>query len=271
MVPMPELPEVETVRRDIEPQVVGRTVTHADVDQGPRYGVLADAVGRRIRQVYRRGKYLLFDLGDRELIVHLGMSGRLFMADSPPESPHLRAVFRLDGPPPGCLTFVDMRRFGTLQVVRPGKYGDIPTLATMGPEPLSDEFRLEPFMAASARAGTPIKALLLGQKAVAGLGNIYVDEALHRAGIHPGTRGITSIGATALHRAIRDVLTEAIANRGTTFSLYRDGHLNEGNHYRELRVFDRTGQPCRACGTPVEKIRLAGRGTHYCPSCQAGI
>lgn len=268
---MPELPEVETVRRDIEPQVVGRTILRQQVDAGPRYGDLEDAVGRRIRAVNRRGKYLLFDLGERELIVHLGMSGRLFVADEAPATPHLRAVLDLGSESDGArraLVFVDMRRFGTLRVVRPGDYGAIPTLAEMGPEPLSDEFRVGPFAAATARSAVPIKALLLGQKVVAGLGNIYVDEALHRAGIHPATRGLTRRQAASLHEAIRAVLTEAIANRGTTFRLYRDGHLAKGKHQAELRVFDQAGRPCRICGTPVEKIRLSGRGTHYCPTCQ---
>ncbi|MBM3274540.1 MAG: bifunctional DNA-formamidopyrimidine glycosylase/DNA-(apurinic or apyrimidinic site) lyase [Candidatus Sericytochromatia bacterium] len=265
---MPELPEVETVRRDIAPQVTGRRIARAEVGPGPRYGSLADAAGRTIRQVDRRGKYLLFDLDDRELIINLGMSGRLFMAGSPPEDGHLRAVIQLDGPGAGYLVFVDMRKFGTLAIVRPGEYHAIPTLAAMGPEPLSDQFAFEPFCDAVAGGGTPIKALLLSQKAVAGLGNIYVDEALNRAGIHPAARGVSRKRALVLHQAIRDVLEEAIANRGTTFSLYRDGYMREGNHYADLRVYDRAGKPCPACRTPIEKTRVAQRGTYFCPNCQ---
>jgi formamidopyrimidine-DNA glycosylase len=265
---MPELPEVETVRRDIAPQVTGRRIAGAEAGPGPRYGSLSDAIGRTILRVERRGKYLLFDLGDRELVIHLGMSGRLFMAPRPPEDSHLRAVLELDGAGAGYLFFVDMRKFGTLAVVRPGKYDTIPTLAAMGPEPLSDEFAVEAFCRAVAGGGTPIKALLLSQKAVAGLGNIYVDEALHRAGIHPAARGVDRKLAIKLHQAIRDVLEEAIANRGTTFSLYRDGYMREGNHYAELRVYDRAGKPCPACRTPIEKTRVAQRGTYFCPRCQ---
>ncbi len=263
---MPELPEVETVLRDVAPQVTGRRILRADVASGPRYGLLVDAVGRTVVAVTRRGKYLLFQLGDRELIIHLGMSGRLFVAAEKPETAHLRAVFQLAGG--SSLVFVDMRKFGTLAVVRPGDYAEIPTLAEMGPEPLSDAFGPAAFALAVARAGAPIKAVLLGQKVVAGLGNIYVDEALHRAGIHPQARGVPRKQALRLHQAIRDVLAEAIANRGTTFSLYRDGFLNEGHHYDELRVYDRAGRPCRECGAAIVKIRVAQRGTHFCPVCQ---
>ncbi|MBM3269540.1 MAG: bifunctional DNA-formamidopyrimidine glycosylase/DNA-(apurinic or apyrimidinic site) lyase [Candidatus Sericytochromatia bacterium] len=264
---MPELPEVETIRRDIAPLIVARRIESADAAGGPRYGRVAEAVGRTVRALARRGKYLLFDLEDRELVIHLGMSGRLFVASSAPASPHLRAEFGLEGGDSLC--FVDMRKFGTLCIVRPGQYAAIPTLARMGPEPLSDAFEQTAFVRAVARQGPCIKAVLLAQKVVAGLGNIYVDEALHRSGIHPESRGIGRAQALRLHRAIRDVLTEAIEDRGTTFSLYRDGHLAEGRHYERLRVYDRAGRPCPACGSPIAKIRVAQRGTHYCPACQS--
>lgn len=263
---MPELPEVETIRRDLAPRLIGRRIMRVWTDTGPRYGRLEAAIGREILRLERRGKYLLADLGERELVIHLGMSGRLFMAVDEPRMDHLRAVFGLDGPED--LVFVDMRRFGTLQVVEPGDYGGLPTLSAMGPEPLSDAFAKGAFALAVAGSGTPIKALLLAQKAVAGLGNIYVDEALHRAGIHPGQRGVDKRKAALLHKAIRDVVAEAITGRGTTFSLYRDGHLAEGSFYESLLVFDRKGKPCHSCGSLIEKTRLAGRGTHFCPTCQ---
>ncbi|MBU6430202.1 MAG: DNA-formamidopyrimidine glycosylase, partial [Cyanobacteria bacterium REEB65] len=175
-------------------------------------------------------------------------------------------IWHLDGPQD--LYFDDMRRFGQLAVVSAGQYAAIPTLAEMGPEPLTDAFDVRSFVRCAATLGAPIKAALLGQKVVAGLGNIYADEALYQAGIHPATRGLSRSQAKRLHSAIRNVLSEAIANRGTSFSLYRDGHFNAGNHYQALQIYDRAGQACGRCGQTIRKFRLAGRGTHFCPGCQ---
>ncbi len=278
---MPELPEVETIRRDLEPHVVGRRIVRTWCSDGPRYGDIHDAAGRAILALRRRGKYLLAELGEvgtvaspdavsgiaaRELVIHLGMSGRLFTAASRPDSPHLRAVIELDGPE--HLYFDDMRKFGQLLVVRPGEYEALETLAHMGPEPLSADFDAENFHRALVASRAPVKAVLLGQRVVAGIGNIYADEALFLAGIHPGSRSVSRPQSRRLHAALKQVLAEAIANRGTSFSLYRDGHLREGNHYRELKVYDREDQPCPRCHTAICKTRIAGRGTHFCPSCQ---
>jgi formamidopyrimidine-DNA glycosylase len=263
---LPELPEVETIRRDLAPRVLGQAIRAVEVGAGPRYGDVSAVVGSRIVGLARRGKYLVFDLTNRELVVHLGMSGRLFVASAVPVTPHLRALFRLAAK--RVLVFEDMRKFGTLAVVMPGDYRQLPTLAAMGPEPLSTAFELGPFASALERSGAPIKALLLGQKAVAGLGNIYADEALARAGIHPAARHLPLDRARALWAAIRTVLDVAIANRGTTFNLYRAGHGKPGNHYLDLRVYDRAGSPCHTCAATIVKIRVAGRGTHYCPGCQ---
>ena len=194
------------------------------------------------------------------------MSGRLFVAASRPDSTHLRAVIALDGPE--NLYFDDMRKFGQLKVVRPGDYEDLETLAQLGPEPLSADFDREEFCRALASSHAPVKAVLLGQRVVAGIGNIYADEALFVAGIHPGTRTVSRRQALRLHAAVRQVLAEAIANRGTSFSLYRDGHFRQGSHYRELKVYDREHQPCLRCQTAICKTRIAGRGTHFCPRCQ---
>jgi formamidopyrimidine-DNA glycosylase len=266
---MPELPEVETIRRDLEPHLLGRRIVGfhvADVRARSKYRRLANARNQTIRAVSRRGKYLLVSLGDTELVVHLGMSGRLFLAESAPMVKHRRAVLDLsDG---SHLVFVDRRRFGTLQLVEAGDYSTLPTLARMGPEPLSTEFAPEPWVTSMARANGSVKALLLSQRLVAGIGNIYADEALHRARIHPLAHHLGRRPALRLHQAIRDVLSEAIAHRGTTFSLHRDGLMNEGDFYAELRVFGQTGTPCRRCETPIVKVRVAGRGTHLCTRCQ---
>ncbi len=272
---MPELPEVETIRRDLEPCLVGRRILRTWCSEGPRYGDIQDAAGLTVRALRRRGKYLLADLADgegrtvRELIIHLGMSGRLFMAASRPDSPHLRAVIELDGPE--HLYFDDMRKFGQLCVVRPGDYAALETLARMGPEPLSADFDAAEFYQALAASRAPVKAVLLGQRVVAGVGNIYADEALFLAGIHPGSRRVSRPQAQRLHAAVRQVLAEAIANRGTSFSLYRDGHFRPGNHYRELKVYGRENQPCPRCQTALCKTRIAGRGTHFCPVCQQAV
>lgn len=264
---MPELPEVETVRRQIEPGLSGRTVTAVRVERGPRYGDVSGAVGRTVGRLTRRGKYLLADLGDQDLVIHLGMSGRLVLlpVGATPDR-FVRARFTLDDGRE--LVFSDMRRFGTLGLVARGAEPPWETLRSMGPEPLSTEFTAEGLHRALSGSRRTLKAQLLSQRPVAGLGNIYVDEALHRAGLHPLRRSIRRAEAERLHRAIVDVLAAAIAARGTTFQLYRDGHGGEGGFYTELRVFDRVGAPCRTCGQAIRKEQMEGRGTHWCPACQ---
>lgn len=264
---MPELPEVETVRRQLAPGLEGRRIVEVCVDKGPRYGALAEAIDHTILNVGRRGKYLLLDLGDRDLVIHLGMSGRLAIGSGKAVADrHVRATFRLDDG--RTLAFSDMRRFGTLGVLLHGTTPPWTTLRTMGPEPLSHAFTAEGLHAALGLSRRSLKASLLSQRPVAGLGNIYVDEALHRAGLHPATRHVSAAEARRLHAAIVKILSDAVAARGTTFQLYRDGHGGEGDYYRELRVYDRAGQPCRACGTTILKTTLEGRGTHWCPECQ---
>jgi formamidopyrimidine-DNA glycosylase len=166
------------------------------------------------------------------------------------------------------LVFVDRRRFGRVTLVTAGDYRSSPTLMRMGPEPLTDAFNRSAFERQIAGARTPIKATLLNQRAVAGLGNIYADETLHRALIHPARRELTSAEVGRLHKSIRTVLAAAVRHRGTSFSLHRDGLLPAGSFGRHLRVFQRERAPCLSCGSSVAKIRLGGRSTYYCPSCQ---
>lgn len=260
---MPELPEVETIKRDLEPSVRGQRILRVEAKPDPRYRELEHAVGKRIEAVRRRGKYLLFDLGETELVIHLGMTGRLGFAPELPPLGHLRVNFRLEE---GWLYFNDPRRFGKVFLVPKGEYASMPTLAEMGPEPF-ENFSFEPFFE-QVRKVSSIKPALLSQRIVAGLGNIYVDEALFLAGIHPERGKLEREEAERLFRAIPDVLALAIERRGTTLRDYRDGRGQYGTNQDFLRVFDRTGEPCPRCGTAIEKKWVGGRGTHYCPHCQ---
>ena len=264
---MPEMPEVETVRRQIAPALEGRVFLSVAVDHGPRYGCLDTIAGQQIRTVDRRGKYLLLRLQGSTLVIHLGMSGQLFVlpADAP-TGRFRRATFRLDDG--RVLAFDDMRRFGTLESWEDGTPCPSATLAALGPEHDDPSFTPEHLHRALAASRRTLKASLLAQTVVAGLGNIYVDETLHRANLHPARRQLDRREAVRLHEAIRSVLAAAVAARGTTFSLYRDGTGREGDFYAELRVYDREGHPCRTCGTPIVKARQEGRGTHWCPRCQ---
>jgi formamidopyrimidine-DNA glycosylase len=264
---MPELPEVETIRTDLEPFLLGRRIARVtQALEDPHYRDLMEAEGRFIEALGRRGKYLIAGLGEKELVIHLGMTGQLAVAAVPSAMlRHLHVHFLLDDG--ASLYFNDPRRFGWLHVVPAGDYRTIPTLAAMGPEPLSPQFDLAVFARQLARART-LKPLLLSQKVVAGLGNIYVDEALYLAGLHPQRGALSKAEAERLHAAIREVLRQGIAHRGTTFKDYRDGLGRYGTHQDFLRVFAREGETCLACGTPIVKTRVSGRGTYYCPVCQ---
>lgn len=264
---MPELPEVETIRRDLAPLLEGRRIVRVTESLAdPHYRNLSEAVGHTVHRLRRRGKYMIADLGDRELVMHLGMTGQVgVMPQVPAGLRHVHVRFELDNGE--TFFFNDQRRFGYLMVVAAGDYRAIPTLAAMGPEPLEADFAFEPFAHSMARAKT-LKPLLLSQRVVAGLGNIYVDEALHRARLHPESGALTRAEARRLYESIREVLAEGIANRGTTFKDYRDGMGRYGGNQDFLWAFDQEGKPCRMCGTPIEKTRVGNRGTYLCPHCQ---
>jgi formamidopyrimidine-DNA glycosylase len=220
--------------------------------------------GRKIEGVGRRGKFLIAPLdAGLELIMHLGMTGS-FRFDRAGE--HVRARIDLDDG--RTLNFNDARRFGRLAVVEAGRYGAIPTLAMLGPEPLSDQFDVAGFIRFMARTTAPAKSVLMSQRAVAGVGNIYADEALWLAKIHPLSRRVGPRRAKDLHRAIRAVLHGAIDREGTTFSDYRMVNGESGRNEEFLAAYGRAGMPCPRCGTPLRKIVLGGRGTTYCPTCQ---
>ncbi|MDQ4096020.1 MAG: bifunctional DNA-formamidopyrimidine glycosylase/DNA-(apurinic or apyrimidinic site) lyase [Actinomycetota bacterium] len=265
---MPELPEVESVRRQLDPELSGRRVVDAWWDPHaaiPRQFVdVGRAVGRTIERVGRRGKFLIAPLdADLELIMHLGMTGS-FRFDL--DDPYVRATLMLDDG--RVLAFRDVRRFGRMAVVDAGDYGAIPTLALLGPEPLSDEFDPHVFAAVLARTKAPVKPYLMSQRPVAGVGNIYADEALWLARIHPGSRRVGKARAFALHAAIREVLSAAIGREGTTFRDYQMVNGASGRNASFLAAYGRGGQPCPRCGTPLKKVVMGGRGTTYCPVCQ---
>lgn len=265
---MPELPEVESVRRQLEPELAGRTVTEVWTDPLPsiprEFQDVDRLTGRTIESVGRRGKFLIAPLDEGlELIMHLGMTGSFrFGLDDP----YVRARLWLDDGRE--LAFRDTRRFGRLAVVEKGDYSTLPTLAKLGPEPLSDEFDPDAFARELARTTSPVKPFLLSQRPVAGVGNIYADEALWLARIHPTSRRVGRERARVLHGAIRDVLVAAIEREGTTFRDYRMVNGESGRNASFLVAYGQAGRPCPRCRTPLRKMVLGGRGTTYCPSCQ---
>jgi formamidopyrimidine-DNA glycosylase len=272
---MPELPEVETIRADLDRHVVGRCFTgaevfwHRTVDRPPLEEFSAALSGRCIERTDRRGKYLILHLsGGAALVVHLRMTGRLTWRErGAPRSRHLRAVLHLDD---GLdLHFEDQRKFGRLYLV-PDAPGLEVVLSTIGPEPLDAAFSRQQLKTQLAGRRAQLKALLLDQRFLAGLGNIYVDEALYRAKLHPLRRSdtLTPREVTRLHHGIVAALRQGIANRGTTLSNYRDAWGAAGLNRERLLVFHRAGTPCQRCGSPIQKVRVAGRGTYVCPTCQ---
>jgi formamidopyrimidine-DNA glycosylase len=271
---MPELPEVESVRRQLAPRLVGRTITTVAVDLAmPRYLRPELAAGHRVDGLVRRGKYLLADLdGALELVLHLGMTGVLRWRgeDGWAGDPYVRASLTTRGPDGdvAVLDFRDVRRFGTLAVVPAGEHGELPTLAALGPEPLSPDFTAEGFAAALARTGQPVKPFLLSQRPVAGVGNIYADEALWRAGIAPTARHVGPRRARRLWQAVREVLAEAVEREGTTFRDYRMVNGRSGRNADFLAAYGQADQPCPRCATPLRRSVVGGRGTTSCPRCQ---
>lgn len=270
---MPELPEVETVRASLAPELVGRRFlggwgfasATGKFDQAPQ------VAGSQVTALGRRGKYLIAGLDDgRELVVHLGMTGGLFVrpdiGEPVPEEPHLRAWWPMDDG--RALAFRDVRRFGRLAVVPAGAYASLPTLAAQGPEPFDEAFTAAGLWAALRASGRRVKTQLLSQRPVAGLGNIYADEALWRAQVHPDARRVTKAQAVRLHAAIRDVLASAIANRGTTLRDYRTPEGGEGGNQFHLDCYGRAGLPCRRCGAELERRVYDARSATLCPACQ---
>lgn len=273
---MPELPEVETVARCLRPVIVGRTVVtcrlrapglvrHPDPES-----FVAELPGHHVAEVRRRGKYLILpDPSGRWLVVHLGMTGQLTPA-SPldPEPDHLHLILDLDDG--SQLRYRDPRRFGRLLLGTEAELLTAGTLPALGPEPIDPGYRAADLARRLRGRTAPIKALLLDQGIVAGVGNIYADESLFRARIRP-TRAAGSLRVDAvrrLRRALGEVIAEAIQSRGSTVRNYRDSLGREGEFQERLLVYGRAGEPCARCSRPLHLIRIAGRSTVFCRWCQ---
>ncbi|MEO1620457.1 MAG: DNA-formamidopyrimidine glycosylase [Cyanobacteria bacterium J06632_3] len=282
---MPELPEVETVRRGLNRVSLNQPVRGGEVclARTIAFPELADAfldgvVGTRLKGWHRRGKYLMAELsgeGDGGaagwLGVHLRMTGQLlWVSQQEPVQKHCRVRLFFDDDRE--LRYVDQRTFGRLWWVPPDRaLEEVMTgLTRLGPEPFSEDFSLDYFVGALKGRQRPIKNALLDQKLVAGIGNIYADEALFMSGIRPLVvcDRLSKKRITRLHAAIRDVLTTSIESGGTTFSDFRDVHGTNGNYGGVAWVYDREGEPCRTCGREIVRLKLGGRSAHYCPRCQ---
>ena len=274
---MPELPEVETVRRMLETSVIGRTIARARLSRSnlrntPHARGLAAALrGRTIVALRRHGKYLLIDLtGDHSIVSHLGMSGRwlFFPAEGGKDLEHVHV--RLEFEDGSRLWFRDPRRFGMFRLVRADRLGEDPSLTLLGPDPIAHP-PTGPSLAQIARGRrTSVKDFLLDQRRIAGIGNIYASEILHRSKVHPARPAgrVTPDEWTLIARETRAVLAEAIARMGTTFSAYRTLWNEPGSYGDQLLVYDRTDEPCRTCSTPVRRIVQGQRSTFYCAHCQ---
>ncbi len=270
---MPELPEVETVVRGLRGPLVGRRIANMWHDWSPTIHspgaaeFAARIAGQEVSAINRRGKYILVELEHDTLVIHLKMSGRLYVAaaDSTREADRWVHV-RFDLDRGQQLRFSDVRKFGRVYLTN-----DVASLlGHLGPEPLSDAFSLEAFRAGMDGRKRAIKAHLLDQEIVAGVGNIYADEALFRAGIHPVAAAGTLNDAQSarLQQTIRDALGAGIEHEGASINWYRKPDGQKGESQNHFFVYGRAGLPCRQCGTAINKTRVAQRGTHFCPLCQ---
>jgi len=269
---MPELPEVESIRQQLEPLIRGARIVGATAHPSLKFSLASDAVGNVVTGIDRRGKYLLVGLeagrnSQQELIIHLGMTGGLQVDNQWRRDPYCRARWQFeDG---RYLWFRDIRRFGRLVVVNRGDHRSLPTLHAMGPEPFDPELDPARFHNSLASTRKHIKTSLLSQRPVAGLGNIYADEALWRSRINPVSRRVGPERADRLLGAIRNVISEALDYGGTTLRDYRKPDGSRGHNQHRLDCYGRAGQPCPACGTTLASRIINQRSTTWCPICQA--
>lgn len=271
---MPELPEVETVVRGLRPDLLGRTVESAWLDWLPglvtpdEAGFLARIRGQRVEDVQRRAKYIVIKLDADWLMIHLKMTGRLYVvpdASQRDSDRWMHFCFQLDNA--HQLRFSDSRKFGRVYLTENAAQ----FLDKLGPEPLDDDFTVEEFARLLSRRSARIKSLLMNQEFVAGIGNIYADEALHRAHIAPlrTSDSLSEAEVAALHEAIRYVLNKGIERQGASIGWYRRADGGEGSMQDAFLAYGRTGEACLTCGQgTIEKIIVGQRGTHYCPRCQ---
>ena len=272
---MPELPEVETIRRGLQPLLAGRRLLRVTVrDRRLREPIppreLQRLRGATVTAIRRRSKYLLLDTSaGLTLLVHLGMTGQIWVADpGRPRRPHEHVVFALDDGRE--LRFADTRRFGLLRVVPSDRLEAHPRLRGLGPEPLDGALTAEGLFRTTRGRSKPVKNFLMDTRSIAGVGNIYACEALYRCRIHPKkpVRRIGRDGWERLIGSLKEVLGEAIHAGGTTLQDFRNAEWEAGYFAMSLRAYDRAGRPCGRCGRPIRRIVQAGRSTFYCPRCQ---
>lgn len=273
---MPELPEVESVKIGLNQLVSGKTIEEVQVFwpsivESPEVEKFCcQLVGETIEFISRRGKFLIFHLTHLELISHLRMEGKYEFYTSAPENrskhAHVRFLFT-DGT---LLEYQDVRKFGRMALVEKNQAVHYRGIVKLGPEPIPDKFLLSSFRKSLKKHHKAIKPLLLDQTLVTGLGNIYVDEALYQAKIHPeqSADSLTDTEVEKLHDAIIGVLARAVEAGGTTVRTYKNALGEAGKFQVQLKVYGQTGQPCDRCGTPIQKIKVSQRGTHFCPNCQ---
>ncbi len=273
---MPELPEVETIRRSLEDKLIGKTLTGVKVllDKMVK-GISpedfdAELRGKKITGISRRGKYLIIYLtGGITVVIHLRMTGQLLYCPAGQDTiKHTHIVFQLNDK--GQLRFVDQRQFGRVHLVQAKELDNLSGLKNLGIEPLSECFTREFFRKELKKKHTKIKPLLLDQTFLAGVGNIYADEALFRAKVNPErvAAGLSPREAANLYLAIKKVLLEGISNKGTSIRDYLDGEGNPGSNQDNLKVYGRAGEPCIKCRKPIERKVIGGRSSHFCPKCQ---
>lgn len=282
---MPELPEVETVRRGLSPAMEGAVIARADVNRPDlRWPFPVDMAarlsGRRVERLRRRSKYILVDLDSGEsLLIHLGMSGRMlvsgdplgqFAHEHPAAEKHDHVVFHMDNG--ARITFNDPRRFGAMDMMETATAESHKLLAVLGPEPFGNDFHEDHLVAAFRNRNAPVKSVLLDQRTVSGLGNIYVCEALFRAKIHPARKAgrISKSRVATLVPIIRDVLSDAIDAGGSSLRDFRQADGELGYFQHSFDVYGREGDPCRrtGCSTTIQRIVQGGRSSFYCPQCQ---
>ncbi len=271
---MPELPEVETVRRGLNRLVVGRTIARVSVRVPkmvkPEVEIFSDSLaGQTLKAIRRRGKYLILEMTDLLLISHLRMEGKyLFFTDEVPENKHFHVFFHFtDGT---TLVYQDVRKFGTMELLDKADEESFFVQKKIGPEPTEQDFKLAPFSKALRLSKKAIKPLLLEQRLVAGLGNIYVDEVLWAAKVHPErlASSLTSSEIRRLHDETIRILQLGIEKGGSTIRTYRNALGEDGTMQEELQVYGLDGLACSRCGTTIQKIKVGGRGSHFCPRCQ---
>ena len=271
---MPELPEVETVRRGLEKLILGKKISNIEI----RYPKMIktdlnqfqkELPGQVIQSMGRRGKHLLFNLRDKVLISHLRMEGKYFYyPDEIPERKHAHILVHFeDGT---TLVYEDVRKFGTMELLAPELLDSYFISKKLGPEPTDQDFDLGRFKLALKKSKKPIKSHLLDQTLVAGLGNIYVDEVLWRAKVHPSrhSNSLTAQEARKAHDETIKVLGQAVEKGGSTIRSYTNAFGEDGTMQEFHQVYDKAGQACSRCGSTIEKIQLGGRGTYFCPKCQ---